>query len=374
MSKKIFFTTVINLFLSATLTTGCGADFDHSSYDDDYLDDGFQEEHSQSLGTPNSVGVGTVQDLGSIEGTELEENNVPIDENERVNRNSTGAVGKNSVVISISDEHAWAGSNADKIYLYFGEGKRLGLIADFKKGKKYSWTLSNDLLSKLKIPQDDWDNLSLRTTSDDGMLLERVQIKHSDQLILDTNDLDGFYWFIDDPQGRWLDYPNQKKIDFVFLIAMSKLERIEGSSTRPVFWGLMELGKTNGCKYGNKYCDKNWCSEFASWCYRKSGYNTPSGNIRNGVSSLKDWFKNHGGLYSRWDILTEKYKPKNGDYMAVNGNSHSVIFVEWINREPNTCPTELTKFRVINGSNRKAVRLSTYKVGDVDAVGKYPGY
>lgn len=270
-------------------------------------------------------------------------------------------VGVNNLYILIADATN-AGSNADYIYINFGTSARIrlnGVSIDGNRQFPRNYWLNYDLSPwAANFPQDEWDKVRLETVSTDGILLKEVSMHHSDCLILDFQ------------VQTWLDSPGTATIDFTNSILASKLRQVEYIHRRnPAIYGaISELGKTDGCKYGNKYAYKNWCSEFASWCLRKSGWTTPTGNITNGVATMKNYFDVRGRLYDKNEIMGRIYIPRSGDYLAVSNDGHSCLFVHWIDNPDNRI-TGSTRFRTIEGSFSQAVRFGTRTVDEITGVG-----
>lgn len=292
----------------------------------------------------------------------LEDQNIIELEPVMCNRNErVPAVGVNNLYFLISNTTS-AGSNADYIYINFGSSARIrlnGLLIDGNRQFPRNYWINYDLTAwAANFPQDEWDKVSLETISTDGILIEKVEMHHSDCLILDYQ------------VTTWLDSPNASIIPFKNSIAATKRRQVEYIHRRnPAINGaILELGKTDGCKYGNKYAYKNWCSEFASWCLRKAGWTTPTGNITNGVATLKNYFDTRGRLYTKYDIMGRVYIPRSGDYLAVSNDGHSCLFIHWVD-SPDGTISGTTRFRTIEGSYSQAVRFGTRIVDEICGVG-----
>jgi hypothetical protein len=184
-------------------------------------------------------------------------------------------VGRNYISIAISSDHENAGSGADYIKLYFGSkhkylrlwGLRSGMR--FPPGVTINWDMSvgaTDPANWIEtVPTDAWDNIILVNPSGDGILIDNIKIVHSDFVLVD--------W---PSPGRsiWLDGSLGERYGIIGLadqILENKLAVLSTNVRRvsQLHWAAMELGKTDGTKYD---CTGAWCSEFASWCLRKSGF------------------------------------------------------------------------------------------------------
>ncbi len=269
-------------------------------------------------------------------------------------------VGENSIKVWINGSNSNAGSTANYIWMNFGKNKRIKLMGvdgtRFPKGWWLSWDL-NSVSSYLQtIPTDAWDDISLSTESTDGILFDRIVIKHSSITILD--------WHC----SKWLDGSKLEKygrLGFVAKILSKKLGQIGNRWIPQIHWAARELGKSNGKKYGTSSA---WCSEFASWCLRKAFWDTPKGSI--GSSKMEQYFANRGRKYSKAQILNKTYTLTTGDYVRFrwsNGGEHSALFIKYIDNASN--PTNNTRFQTIEGNASSTVRLATRTFNDVVSVG-----
>ncbi len=288
-------------------------------------------------------------------------------------------ISTNDISIKIPNSNN-ADSKADYIYLYFNPDKRLRLYGEpcewgtviingfpepvvtdweFPKNKTIKWNLNSYATFLKSVQQDDWDDIVLRTVSSDGIKIERVIVNHSGEEILDYKPND------------WLDKPNDTYLNFAYEIIKEKMGDLNNPKNQVVIVGLLELGKTDGYKYGT---GGEWCSEFASWCLRKAGWDTPTGNI--GSDDMIDFFDDKGRLYSRNDVRNKTYVPKAGDYVAMDWDGdgegdHSLIFSHWKGGSVPSTITNNTEFRTIEGNvSGGAVRTRDRRVGDILNVGK----
>lgn len=280
----------------------------------------------------------------------------------RLESDSAGgpSIGTNEITIWVDAEHSNAESEADHIYLYFGRDKRVKLLGSsgrFPAGSTLTWDL-NQIAEWLEdnVATDLWDELALVNESGDGIKIDRVRVKHSSQTILD--------WEC----GLWLDGSKLEEYGKLVLtgkIMMHKLDQIDGNWLPQVHWGIRELGKSDGTKYGSTGA---WCSEFSSWCLRKSLWDTPSGNI--GSQAMEDYFAGIGRKFTQDEVLDGDYTLVAGDYVRFewsSGGQHSGIFIEYLD-DPSS-PSESTEFRTIEGNASSTVKLATRKLRDVLSVG-----
>jgi len=269
-------------------------------------------------------------------------------------------IGENSIKIWIDSDHPNAASEADYIWMYFGLNKRVQLNGSggrFPAGVSLTWNL-NDISEWLEdnIETDQWDEIALVTDSNDGIKIDRIQIKHSSQTILD--------WEC----NLWLDGSKQEEYGKLVLtgkILETKLNQIDGLWVPQIHWGAREIGKSDGTKYGSTGA---WCSEFASWCLRKAMWETPEGNI--GSQPMEDYFAELGRMYTHDQLLDEAYRLVAGDYVRfewASGGHHSCIFIEYLD-DPYT-PTDSTTIRTIEGNASSTVKVTTRNFQNVLSVG-----
>jgi len=369
---------VFALVLSAIVIAPCAVfGWDDAVHMNDdaalYIDDGqdFVELDSEGIdaGSPGLEPLAEGLEPLEIEPAFFEPDDLGgIDSRAKVMGGSTGPlVGTNYIRIYISGDHVNAGSNTDYIHMRFGQrsgnddgssayqiklwGHWDGADNTFPR----SWTLTWDLTSVRdyleSMPQDNWDHISLRTPSGDGMLIHRVVVVHSGWEILD--------WTV----NRWLDAPDETTLGCAAMITERKLQHVGHSDHAAIHAGALEIGKTNGYKYGT---GNLWCSEFASWALWKEGWPTPAGNI--GTDNMKAWFAARGRLYTRAQVRNKTYVPKQGDYLSINNGGHSCLFLDWL--DPTGTITDGTRFRTLDGNWSQTVRIVERTVAEIDRVGK----
>ena len=269
-------------------------------------------------------------------------------------------VGQNSIKIWIDGTHPNAGSETNYIWMYFGRSRKVKLLGvdgtRFPKGWWMSWDL-NSISSYLEtIPTDAWDDITLKNDSTDGILINRIVIKHSSITILDWN------------CNAWLDgskLEEHGRLGLSAKILSKKLGQVGNRWTQQIHWAARELGKSNGKKYGTSGA---WCSEFASWCLRKALWDTPTGSI--GSSKMEKYFADRGRKYTKSQILNKKYRLNEGDYVRFEwsgGGQHSALFIKYLDDPSN--PTNNTKFQTIEGNASSTVKVATRKFADVKSVG-----
>lgn len=272
----------------------------------------------------------------------------------------------NYIRIYLSDAHPNGGSGTDYIYMKFGQshggtsgsssyniklwGYRSGSDYSFPLGYTLTWDLQQCEDTLAGIPQDHWDEISLVTTSGDGMLIHRVVVVHSGMQILN--------WTVD----RWLDSPRDTTLGCAAKIMDRKLDFVDHTDHAGLHFGALDLGKTNGYKYGD---GSLWCSEFASWCIWKEGLMTPAGSI--GTENMKNWFGRLGRLYTRDQVKNKTYVPKPGDYLSINNGDHSCIFLKWLDSTGTI--SDSTRFRTLDGNWGQRVTVVDRDVSQIDRVG-----
>jgi hypothetical protein len=236
------------------------------------------------------------------------------------------------------------------LLFFYGGGESL------PKGWWMSWDL-NGVNSYLEtIPPDSWDDITLVTDSNDGILIDRIVIKHSTVTILD--------WTC----NAWLEGSNLEKhgkLGMSAKILSKKLAQIGNRWTPQIHWAARELGKSNGKKYGTSGA---WCSEFASWCLRKALWDTPTGSI--GSSKMEKYFSDRGRKYTKAQILAKDYTMTEGDYVRFqwsNGGQHSALFIKYI--DSSASPTEDTRVQTIEGNASSTVNVATRNLREVLSIG-----
>lgn len=285
-------------------------------------------------------------------------------------------VGRNYVVIKISKEHENAGSRAEHIVLYFGSNKKYLRLwgrssgMRFPPGRTLKWDLSPGATSPANwietVPTDAWDNLVLANPAGDGMLIENIKIVHSDFVLVD--------W---PAKGKviWLDGSLGERYGMIGLadqILENKMAALPTGVRRiaQLHWAATELGKTDGTKYG---CTGAWCSEFASWCLRKSGFwdaprVPPEDFDSHGIGSgtMRDYFDGLGRNKVRSDLTTGAYRLTQGDYLRFD--NHSALFVRYEDDGRNeTSPSK--RFVTIDGNIGARVCINTREIREILNVG-----
>lgn len=264
-------------------------------------------------------------------------------------------LGQNWIKIWIDNQHPNAGSRADYIWMYFGRTKKIKLWGrqrrEFPKGATLTWNLNQfESFLEAEVNTDDWDEISLVNPSGDGIKINRIQIVHSGETILD--------WEF----PIWLDGSKLEKHGFLGLTAQileTKLAQVDNSWEPQIHWAAREIGKTDYKKYGTGTI---WCSEFASWCLRKALWDTPVGNI--GSGHMQNYFERIGRKYTRAQLLDGTYKLIKGDYLKFP--DHSALFLEYLGDPRNSN----TKMKTIDGNSSSTVGVRTHhKIGDLVSVG-----
>lgn len=273
-------------------------------------------------------------------------------------------VGENWIKIWIAGEdvHRNAGSEANYIWMYFGPDKRIKLWGVSRTRFPADWTLSwdlNEASSFLEtIPTDAWDDIALVTESGDGMLINRIQIKHSSVTIL--------YWR---PRNLWLDGSRGEAYGKVGLAApmlSCKLGKVRNSWVPQIHWAARELGKSDGKKYDSTDA---WCSEFARWCLEKSLWDTgTTGEI--GSRTMEDYFSGLGRMHTQTEILHGDYVLTEGDYLRFewsDGGHHSALFIRY--RDDSRSPTTGTRIVTIEGNTGSTVAVRNRTLEPLLSVG-----
>jgi hypothetical protein len=260
-------------------------------------------------------------------------------------------VSTNSITFKIATS-TYAGSAATYIDIKFGT-KNFRLYSysgDYQRGSTHTFNFSNNKNWFESWDQDLWDDISFNTTHTDGIIFSNIKIIHSGQVILNYK------------PPTSLDYPTYQKLSFNSAMITTKYSHLKTTHTI-VRAGLLELGKTDGDKYGTSGA---WCSEFASYCIRRYGWATPTGSI--GTSDMKKYYTDRNRLHTVSQVYNKKYTLGAGDYLSLWNGDHSAIFAEWVGS-----PTSFnanTQFKTIEGNTGSAVKVKTRILGDIDRIGQ----
>ena len=281
-------------------------------------------------------------------------------------------------LVLITDSHVNAGSGTGHIYLKFGIPRwlpgggpirNLRLNAAFRRSTRYTFNFNRSRPESFfdDMPTDHWDHVRLETPSSDGIGIARIILVHSSEEILN----------LDFSTRYWLDKPYGRIIDLSYDILNHKRSIVVNTHYPVISYAIEELGKTDGYKYG---IARSWCSEFAAWCFKKSGGwdDIPMGDIDSNM--LVDYFRDKRRLVPGTDVINGVYTLKEGDYLQLNGRTHSGLFYQYIDREggsridPPDSPTRNTWTRCIEGnvgpSAPKAVRFVDRQLRSIDNLGK----
>ena len=181
-----------------------------------------------------------------------------------------------------------------------------------------------------EVSADEWDEITLVNPSEDGIKLDRIQIVHSGEDILD--------WVCQ----TWLDGSKLEKHGFLGLTAKilaTKLAQVNRTWEPQIHWAAREIGTTDYTKYGT---GSAWCSEFVSWCLRKVLWDTPVGSFASG--SMERYFRNLGRKYTKAQLLDGTYTLTKGDYLRFP--DHSALFLEYLG-DPKNANTYMRIFSFV---------------------------
>lgn len=269
---------------------------------------------------------------------------------------SDSSVLENYLIIELGSHHN-AGSNVSGIDLHIGSLKRILLppASGFQPNQVLKYNFNNTPCPACwnNMDADDWDTIILENHSGDGLQIERVELVHSGQLVLESN------------PNAWLDKYYGRKLDFSLETGMTRWNQLFMNRATALYYAAQDLGQTGAGKYVNS--DVAWCSEFASWALRQTGLNTPTGSIS--TNTLQTYFQGIGRYYTKSDCENGSYSPRAGDYISYNGGDHSVLFVEWISKAGSS-PANGDKFRTIEGNTSNAVRIRERSWSNVEFVGR----
>ena len=243
---------------------------------------------------------------------------------------------------------------------------------DYFFGTKYDpempWNNGKDLHWKdwEKYSDEIWDNIAIgyepQNSDNHSVKITNIAIKRGGQLLLDTR-----------VKGTYL---NNKKISFKVpskdimpksktvtpLLSLSYSmksfkKKFYEVKTPLLEAAYMDLGQTDKSKYANR--GTAWCSEFASYLYRKYGYETPDPNkVDVYWKNLREYFIKSGNVYTlrevtKWSDSKKKSLIKPGAVVSIitdAGQTHTIIFSNWIYTSD-----KIESFTGISGCNRGMV-------------------
>jgi hypothetical protein len=261
------------------------------------------------------------------------------------------AIGENSITIWVDDSPNWAGTSHNYMNLLIGNHS-MTLFGIFSRGAQLKWNLNAS-----NIPADSWDSISLEYGSNDALRIKRVKVVHSSITIVDWT----CHHYLSTDMGE-----GSTRLCLAAKILKKKLSYVSNSNVSQIHWAATEIGKTDGTKYGSSGA---WCSEFVSWCLRKSSWNAPQNNINS--AHLQQFFAQRGRLYII-PIFLNSYIMKEGDYVRFrwsNGGHHSAMFLRWVD-SPTIPINGNTRFKTIEGNTSGGtVRVVTRRINKVIAVG-----
>lgn len=118
-----------------------------------------------------------------------------------------------------------------------------------------------------------------------------------------------------------------------------------------------DLAQTDKRKYARR--GNNWCSEFATSCYRRSGIATPdpdAGDVH--WKNMREFFERNDRVYPAREVAgwsdrekAERIKPGSFVSILLGESTHSLIFTTWI-AEPGR---PITHYAAISGNNKGMV-------------------
>jgi hypothetical protein len=262
--------------------------------------------------------------------------------------------------------HANAGSAVRSIELWLGDFQVLlnAPAGGFLPNQIIEWDLNSTDCPGCweSMDPDAWDDVRLVTLSGDGLQVERVEMVHSNELVLETD------------VNAWLDRRYGAVLDFSLNTGMKRWEEVDNTRSTVLYYAGQDLGQTGCVKYIST--DHKWCSEFASWCIRKTGLSTPlPPGVNIGTVDMEDWFRDNGRKFTKAEVEAGDYNVHPGDYMTLWATtneptgSHSVLFRGWdalAGRSPRNGDT----FNTIEGNSGNAVRRRVRDWSDVVFVGR----
>jgi hypothetical protein len=118
-----------------------------------------------------------------------------------------------------------------------------------------------------------------------------------------------------------------------------------------------DLAQTDKRKYARR--GNNWCSEFATSCYRRAGIMTPdpdAGDVH--WKNMREFFEKNGRVYPAREVAAwsdrekvERIKPGSFVSILIGDSTHSLIFTAWA-VEPGR---PITRYAAVSGNNKDMV-------------------
>jgi hypothetical protein len=259
--------------------------------------------------------------------------------------------GINSIRIETADADD-AESAADHLLVFF-QDQSISLTAPpggFPQATAIFYDLNPLSAFFSSMPIDYWDDITFALESPDNLILSNVNIVHNQRLIANWT---GSIELADPNHSRW---------SLADIIRNTKRLQLPGSPNGIALCAVMELGKNDGNKYSEEF-PGGWCSEFASWVFRRNGWNTPAGSI--GSDDLRGYFEARSRLYAAEDIYSQRYMLRMGDYLSFWNGSHSGIFLAYIDDPAQ--PGAATRVWTIEGGGTVSIFQRT--LADFDHAG-----
>ena len=118
-----------------------------------------------------------------------------------------------------------------------------------------------------------------------------------------------------------------------------------------------DVAQTDKRKYANR--GTNWCSEFATSCYRQAGYKTPDPNAGDvHWKNMREFFEKNGHVYSAREVAAwtdreklERITPGSFVSILIGEATHSLIFTTWVSERGQP----ITRYTALSGNNKGMV-------------------
>jgi hypothetical protein len=118
-----------------------------------------------------------------------------------------------------------------------------------------------------------------------------------------------------------------------------------------------DVAQTDKRKYANR--GTNWCSEFATSCYRSAGYGTPDPNAGDvHWKNMREFFEKNGRVYSAREVAgwsdrekMERIAPGSFVSILIGDATHSLIFTTWLRERGQP----ITRYAAVSGNNKGMV-------------------
>jgi hypothetical protein len=140
-------------------------------------------------------------------------------------------------------------------------------------------------------------------------------------------------------------------------MARFRREHYELGTNEVLALAYSDLAQTDKRKYARR--GTNWCSEFATACYREAGIMTPDPNAGDvHWKNMRAFFEKNGKVYPAREVAgwsdrekLERIKPGSFVSILIGESTHSLIFTTWVQERGKP----VTRYAAVSGNNKAMV-------------------